>query len=380
MLFLISPLAISTNTKNIANTKNIVNMENTYNGKLRIYITEISSRTDMYNGEPYHFALIDIPHTETLSLDYLETYNLSLNWEGNIGPDNLMIMAAVFNPEAIINYANPPLGAPFDAYSVDAATGTKPDSSNSNTVTEDFTHTVFIEEGTATWCPSCPAAGEVLYSIYESGDYPFFYIAMVVDKNEVADTRMEDYNLYWLPTEFCDGGNEVVVGSSEIEIRNAIESSGKRDVNELDLNLTVEYLGSGEIKIDVSIQNINNDPPEAPKITGPTEGSAETDYEYKFQATDPEGQDITFCIDWGDGTGEVCLSPVQSGEEVTATHSWTEQDTYTIKAKTRDSEGAESDWATLEVSMPINKSIKSTLIRILINFPYLSQIVDKLNQ
>ena len=96
-LFLITPLAISTN---IIETTNKVNIANPYNGILRIYVTEINSRIDMYNDEPYHFALVDIPYTETLSLDYLEAYDVSLNWEGNIGPDNLMVMAAVFNPES----------------------------------------------------------------------------------------------------------------------------------------------------------------------------------------------------------------------------------------------------------------------------------------
>jgi len=369
MMFIIAPLVVTSDT---------IIKENPYNGILRIYITEISSRTDMYNGEPYHYSLIDIPYNVTLSLDYLETLEESFNWQGNVGPDNLMIMAAIFNPESQTNYADPPNGAPFNAYSVDAAAGTKPGYTDSNNITEDFTHTVFIEEGTATWCPSCPAAGAVLYSIYESGDYPFFYVAMVVDVNEVADTRMEDYNLYWLPSSFCDGGNEVVVGSSEIEIRNAIESTGQRDVHELDLILSVEYLGSGEIKIDFSVTNIENYPPEKPNINGPSSGSAETEYEYKFQASDPEGQEITICIDWGDGTGEVCLAPVQSGQEVAASHSWTEQDTYIIKAKTRDSYGAESDWTILEVTMPKNKSLRISLMSILDKYPLISQILNKI--
>ena len=42
-----------------------------------------------------------------------------------------------------------------------------------NMQTTDFTHTVFVEECTATWCPKCPFAAEALYSIYQSGDYPF---------------------------------------------------------------------------------------------------------------------------------------------------------------------------------------------------------------
>ena len=184
-------------------TVNNITSDETYNGNpytgyLRIYLTEIESNINMYNGEPYHFALSDIPYEKALSLDYLESFEETINFNGNVGENNLMLMAAVFNPESQTNYADPPIGAPFDAYFVDASVGARSGETSSNIINGNFTHTIFIEEGTATWCPSCPAAGEVLYSIYESGDYPFYYIAMVVDKNEVADNRMNDYNVNYI--------------------------------------------------------------------------------------------------------------------------------------------------------------------------------------
>ena len=61
---------------------------------------------------------------------------------------------------------------------------------------------------------------------------------------------------YW-PTAFYDGGEHVVVGGGAgVEHhRNLIEESGKRDVHELDLTLSVDYLGSGEMDISISITN-----------------------------------------------------------------------------------------------------------------------------
>jgi len=38
-------------------------------------------------------------------------------------------------------------------------------------------------------------------------------------------------------------------------------------------------------------------------------------------------------------------------------HTWTTKDTFIIKAKVKDPEGAESDWATLEFTAPRFKTI-----------------------
>jgi len=98
-----------------------------------------------------------------------------------------------------------------------------------------------------------------------------------------------------------------------------------------------------------------NSPPETPEIDGPTSGKAGVEYNYTLSSTDPDGDDVFYCVDWGDDAGEVCMGPYASGEEVIVSHIWTEQDTYTIKVKAKDIYNAESDWATLEVSMPMNK-------------------------
>jgi len=77
-----------------------------------------------------------------------------------------------------------------------------------------YTHTVFVEVGTATWCPSCPASNNAWHSIYGSGNYDFEYCELVVDKNSVANSHMNNYNLYWLPTSYFDGGQFVYPGTS----------------------------------------------------------------------------------------------------------------------------------------------------------------------
>jgi len=114
-----------------------------------------------------------------------------------------------------------------------------------------------------------------------------------------------------------------------------------------------------------------NNPPETPDIDGPTEGNAGEEHTYEVCSTDPEGDDIIYCIDFGDDTGEVCVGPFPSGTCASVDHTWIEEGTYTVKVKATDTYGAESDWATLEVVMPVNQQITAYPLfqRILERFP-----------
>ena len=102
---------------------------------------------------------------------------------------------------------------------------------------------------------------------------------------------------------------------------------------------------------------VDNQPPETPDINGETNGKVGTTYTYTFVATDSDGDEVYYCIDWGDGTPEVCIGPYASGTEATATHKWTTKGTYIITVKAKDVYNAESDWATLEVTMPRSKTV-----------------------
>jgi len=82
-------------------------------------------------------------------------------------------------------------------------------------------------------------------------------------------------------------------------------------------------------------------------------------------------------IDWGDNTSTEWLGLYGSGEEITLTHIWDEQGNYIIKAKAKDVYGLESDWATLEVSMPKNKII-NPFERFLENHPYMFPLIRQL--
>ncbi|EMR74890.1 WD40-like repeat-containing protein [Thermoplasmatales archaeon SCGC AB-540-F20] len=104
------------------------------------------------------------------------------------------------------------------------------------------------------------------------------------------------------------------------------------------------------------IITIENDPPGAPTITGETNGKAETEYEYTFNAVDPDDHDVKYFIDWGDDNTE-WTGYNTSGTDVKIKHTWREKGTYNIASKAKDEFGVEGPEGTLEVTMPKNKAL-----------------------
>ena len=110
-----------------------------------------------------------------------------------------------------------------------------------------------------------------------------------------------------------------------------------------------------------------NEPPSAPIITGQTSGKPGTEYEYTFNAVDPDGDNVKYHIDWDDGDSEETgFNP--SGTDVKVKHTWITQGTYIIKAKAEDTNGLESDWTELSVTMPRNRATQRPFLQFLQNF------------
>ncbi len=331
----------------------------------------------------------------------------------------------------------------------------------------DYTHTVLIEVGTATWCPSCPASNLAWHSIYGGGQYDFEYTEMVIDKNTKASQRMNLYNIYWVPTSYFDGGQFVYPGTNYATFYNYLNSAGVRSVPDLVATLNVEWLGSANIEISYSVlnndasnypgrlriyvlelestywndyngnpyyhafldfpvdQTINipagitisntltwngatagypsvsqdnlqvilavfddtahpgysdppsgapfnayysdecvaayptapNNPPDKPTINGPAMGKPNVTHDYTFNSVDPDGDNIAeFIINWGDGTDDQTLTgPFASGADALANHTWTNTGNFIITAKSKDIYNLESDW-----SEPFNVKISNT--------------------
>ena len=104
-------------------------------------------------------------------------------------------------------------------------------------------------------------------------------------------------------------------------------------------------------------KEVPNSPPNKPqKPSGETSGETGQEYTYTTSTTDPNNDQVYYNWSWGDGTYSGWLGPFNSGATATATYSWTEQGTYSIKVKAKDIHNAESVWSDpLPVTMPLSQ-------------------------
>ena len=96
--------------------------------------------------------------------------------------------------------------------------------------------------------------------------------------------------------------------------------------------------------ISLGISNAAPDDPEQPD--GPQDGVVNNEYTYNTTTNDPEGDEIYYMWDWGDGTFSEWLGPYISGEEAFASKMWDEIGQYYVQVKAKDVIGAESDWSS----------------------------------
>jgi len=100
---------------------------------------------------------------------------------------------------------------------------------------------------------------------------------------------------------------------------------------------------------------IGNFPPDKPDLTGQISGETGETYLFHFKTTDPNGDNVYYFLDWGDTTNTGWIGPYPSGEERWATHSWSQEGTYTVKVKAKDTYDVESDWTILDAAISLNQ-------------------------
>jgi len=129
---------------------------------------------------------------------------------------------------------------------------------------------------------------------------------------------------------------------------------------------------------DINLIVDENRNPHIPTITGPTSGKPGVGYDYIFNAEDPNGDDVKYYVDWGDGNSETTgFNP--SGTNVLVKHTWDEKGTYTIKARAEDTNGLIGPWGVLELKVPRNRIATNTLLlSFLEQFPILQRLLLRL--
>lgn len=92
------------------------------------------------------------------------------------------------------------------------------------------------------------------------------------------------------------------------------------------------YAGFDYAHYRIGYAESKNEPPTLPDINGPTSGNAGTEYNYTFTATDPDGDDVYYYVDWDDSNDSGWVGPYSSGQKVTLSHTWFEEGKKTISA------------------------------------------------
>ena len=191
-------------------------------------------------------------------------------------------------------------------------------------------------------------------------------IEKTIQFNGEVTNGTEPYTWEWV---FGDG--------TTAEIQNPIHTYENIGVYNIVLTVTDN---EGRVGTDETTATIRvNNPPEKSIINGPNKGKTGTIMYYTFYSSDPDGDDLYYCVDWGDGAGEICLGLFPSNTYVNESHIWDEKGTYIIKAKAEDIYGLISPEATLEVTMPKNKVMNILLFlqRFFQRFPFFEKILNQ---
>jgi uncharacterized repeat protein (TIGR01451 family) len=118
-------------------------------------------------------------------------------------------------------------------------------------------------------------------------------------------------------------------------------------------------------------QNLAPNKPSTP--SGITNSKKKVDHIYLTSTTDPEGDQVYYLWNWGDGSTSGWLGPYNSGVAVSSNHKWTIKGAYSIKVKAKDIYGKESSWSDpLPITMPysFNNPILQFLELLFERFPH----------
>ncbi len=128
-----------------------------YVGHIRVYIVEPTSRWYDSDFYPYGNGFLEFAIDEPITIPFNGSFDKTVIWKGAAGgygdvtEGNLKAIAVVTNDVPHTGYSDPPSGSPYTAYYVDAAAGATPGNTGYDSEDGGFSHTAFVDEGTATW-------------------------------------------------------------------------------------------------------------------------------------------------------------------------------------------------------------------------------------
>jgi hypothetical protein len=119
-------------------------------------------------------------------------------------------------------------------------------------------------------------------------------------------------------------------------------------------------------------------PPSTPTIQGRNSGIIGKPYELTITASHPEGLNLSYFIDWGDGSNFSWTNPTPPNEPVIITHTYDSNESFQIRGKARNEQGVEGHGASLKISIPKNKVLVHPFKLFLEDHPILFQLLQNL--
>jgi hypothetical protein len=137
------------------------------------------------------------------------------------------------------------------AFSVNTSTK----SSTSESPNLAYSHDILGEFFTLTTCVYCKYAHRALHYLYQNKtkwDLPFYYMTFVSDVNKHAAQRKDELGVQGTPNVIWDSGYRQDYSATGVEeemarYNTSIITCGNRNVNDIDLDLNVEWLGAVNI-------------------------------------------------------------------------------------------------------------------------------------
>jgi hypothetical protein len=106
-------------------------------------------------------------------------------------------------------------------------------------------------------CVECPKIAAMLDELYDSGDYPFYYVTLP-EANEKGAARIVEYNVFGYPTIYFAGGYDLLIGSTMTKsmVVDKILSAAARQHANLSITVSAERKeNNSEMTVKVLISN-----------------------------------------------------------------------------------------------------------------------------
>jgi len=196
--------------------------------------------------------------------------------------------------------------------------------------------------------------------------YSTFFNPGTIDNN--AGTIVDVYGLIIGSGNVSENGTFVMIsftakdpsGTSSLDINDVgvTDEVGYLAINVSDGSVTVQGSGGGSPPGGggyIPPAGGGNNAPETPMTpSGPMFVELGVEYQYTSSAIDPDGDDIRYRFDWGDGNMSNWTAFVPSNTSVLSFHSWASISTFAVHVLAQDENGLNSSW-----SLPLNVTVSA---------------------